>query len=114
MRDEADGWCLPLEVSLQGGIDITLIVHLNIAETFALQLLLQIVGKHQLFRSAWHAVAVFSRLRVKLGIVQKSFSNVHIILCLHVVNHLHKLLAQVISEFHGRCLAIDADDRFGI
>jgi tartrate/fumarate subfamily iron-sulfur-dependent hydro-lyase beta chain len=33
---------------------------------------------------------------------------------LHIVNHLHELLAQFISLLHGRGLAIYADDRLGI
>lgn len=33
---------------------------------------------------------------------------------LHIINHLHELLAQFISLLHGRGLAIYADDRLGI
>ena len=43
-----------------------------------------------------------------------SFYNLLFCILLHIVNHLHEFLAQLISLLHGRSLAIYTDDRLGI
>ena len=48
MRDETDGRDVLLHVGFQRGVDIALLVHLHIAQTFALKLLFQILGEDEL------------------------------------------------------------------
>ena len=43
-----------------------------------------------------------------------SFYNLLFCILLHIVNHLHEFLAQLISLLHSRSLAIYTDDRLGI
>ena len=75
--NETDGGHLVLDVRLQRGVDVTLVVHLDIAQSLSLQFLLQVFGKHQLLGRAGHALTVLSRLRVVLRIVDESFCNMH-------------------------------------
>lgn len=77
VRDEADGGDVALRVGLERGIEIAFLVEFYIVEPFMLQLFLQVFCKQQLLTGAWHGLAVFSRLRIKLGIVEESFSNIH-------------------------------------
>jgi len=58
--DEADGGDMTLRIGLQCGVDIAMIVHLDVAEALALEFLLQVLGEDELLRGARHAVAVFS------------------------------------------------------
>ena len=69
--NEADGGHLLLGIGLEGGVDVAHLVHLDIRETFALQLFLQVFGKHELLGRAWHSLRVFGRLGVKLCIIDK-------------------------------------------
>ena len=57
--NEADGGHLLLGIGLEGGVDVAHLVHLDIRETFALQLFLQVFGKHELLGRAWHSLRVF-------------------------------------------------------
>ena len=36
------------------------------------------------------------------------------VVLLHVVDYLHELLAEIVGQFHGLGLAVDADDRLGV
>ena len=78
--NETDGGHMILGVGLQGSVDVTLVVHLNVIKTFAFQFLFQVFCKNQLFTRTRHRLAVLSRLRVKFRIVQKSLCNIHFIL----------------------------------
>ena len=69
VRDESDGRYVALRVSLQRGVDIALLVHLHVAQSLALQLLLQVFCENKLFGGTGHAVALFRRLCVELCIV---------------------------------------------
>ena len=80
MRDEADGGHIVLRVCLQRGVDVSFLIEFHIAEALVFEFLLQVFCKYQLLGCTGHAAAVFGRLRVELGIVQKSLGNVH--LCL--------------------------------
>ena len=79
--DEADGGRLLLGVGLQRGVDVALVVHLDIAQAFVLEFFFQILGEYELFRRTGHTLRVFARLCVELGIVQKPFGNVHVVGC---------------------------------
>ena len=69
MRDKTDGGYFFLDVRLQRGVDIALLVELHIAEAFRLKFFFQVLCKQQLFGCTRHAVGIFSRLRVKFRIV---------------------------------------------
>ena len=71
--DETDGRSLLFAVARQGGIDVTHVVHLDVLQSLTFQFLLQVFGKDELFRGTRHGGGVLSRLRIKLGVIDKPF-----------------------------------------
>ena len=80
MRDEADGGYFLLDIRGEGGIEITLLVEFHVLQSFTLEFLFQILSEDKLFWGTWHALAVFRGLRVELGVIQKPFSNIHLLI----------------------------------
>ena len=78
MGDESYGRDVLLGVGLERSVDVALLVHLNIIESLALKFLFEVLGENELLGSARHCSRLLARLRVELGIVQKSFCNVHL------------------------------------
>ena len=77
VRDESDCGDVLLGVSLKRGVDVALLVHLNIAQALALKFLLKVFGEYQLLGSTRNGIRLFARLGVELGVVQKSFGYFH-------------------------------------
>ena len=69
VRNKSDGRYLVLSICLQCSVDVALVVHLHVAQSLVLQLLLQVLCKHQLFRRTRHCLAILARLCVELCIV---------------------------------------------
>ena len=61
----------------QCGINIAHFVHFHVFEPLVFEFFLQKFSKNQLFRRAWHGLAVFARLCIELGVVQESFYDIH-------------------------------------
>ena len=75
--NESDGGNRLGKVRLQRGIDVPFVVHLHVVEALLYQFFFQELGKKELFRCTRYALRILARLRIKLHIVQKSFSDVH-------------------------------------
>ena len=91
MRNKSNGRNLVFRVGLQRCVNVTLLVHLHIAQSFVFQFFLQVLGKHQLFRRTRYGVTILSRLCVKLRIVYKSFCNIHTFFIIRLQRYKKKL-----------------------
>ena len=75
------------------------------------------IGNHRFLVLSYRLTTIFPIREGELSelrIMHSEFCIMNSALLLHVVNHLHDLLAKFVGFVHAVCLAIYADDRFGV